>query len=227
MAQFTVFRSKATDFLYNYLTSKDGYAKDYGLPVMSHQQAAGVMGSVAVETGSQDLSQLDVVEKNAKAGRGMMQYTGPRRKAYDAARAKALQGGEDPNSMAWQVKYMAEEYKGKHDPAPGKSLVSWSKPLEKFSAGKHKTAGDAAKAFTGSAASGQGYLRPGVPHFDKRMQAAEGFASIYAGRGALEPLKGAGTSGKTQSTPQPLPTVVKPPMSIDPVQNTFNSLFIR
>ena len=227
MAPFAVFRSKNTDFLYNYLTSKTGFAKDYNLPVMTHEQAAGVLGSVAVETGSQDLSQLDVVEAKARAGRGMMQYTGPRRVAYDRARAAAVKAGEDPNSMAWQVKYMAQEYRGDHDPAPGKSLVSWSKPLEKFSAGKYKTAGEAATAFTGSAASGQGYLRPGVPHFDKRQQAAEGFASLYAGRGALEPLKGAGTAPVTQSTPAPLPTVVKPPMTADPVMNTFNSLFIR
>ena len=191
-----------------------------------------MMGSMAVETGKWDLMNLDVVETKARAGRGAWQYTdgssgAGRRAYYDAQRAQAIKSGVDPNSMAWQVKYMAEEYKGKHDPAPGKSLVSWSKPLEKFSAGKHKTAGDAAKAFTGSAASGQGYLRPGVPHFDKRQQAAEGFASLYAGRGALEPLKGAGTAPVTQSTPAPLPTVVKPPMTADPVMNTFNSLFIR
>ncbi|AGA17899.1 hypothetical protein P60_gp47 [Synechococcus phage P60] len=183
---------------------------------MSHEQAAGAIGSIMVETGSQDLMNLDVVEKDAKAGRGMMQYTGPRRVAYDRARTEALRSGADPNSMAWQIKYMAEEYKGKHDPAPGKSLVSWSKPLEKFSSRKYASAAEAAKAFTGSAASGQGYLRPGKPHFDKRMSAAESVARAYAGRGALEPLKGAGVTPQVPSTPKP-PQPLPSPSHGDPM----------
>ena len=203
MADFPIIRSKNTDTLYNYFTSKNGYAKDYGLPPMSHNQAAGAIGSIMVETGSQDLMNLDVVEAKARAGRGMMQYTGPRRVAYDKARTAALQAGDDPNTMAWQIKYMAEEYKGKHDPAPGKSLVSWSKPLEKFSSRSYGSAAEAAKAFTGSAASGLGYLRPGVPHFDKRMAAANSVAAAYAGRGALEPLKGAGVAPQVPSIPTP------------------------
>ena len=216
MADFPIIRSKNTDTLYNYFTSKDGYAKDYGLPPMSHNQAAGAIGSIMVETGSQDLMNLDVVEKNAMAGRGMMQYTGPRRVAYDKARQAAIAAGTDPNTMLWQIKYMAEEYKGKHDPAPGKSLVSWSKPLEKFSSRKYGSAGEAAKAFTGSAASGLGYLRPGVPHFDKRMSAANSVAAAYAGRGALEPLKGAGVTPQVPSIPT-TPTAPSSPSHGDPM----------
>lgn len=181
---------------------------------MSHNQAAGAIGSIMVETGSQDLMNLDVVEQNARAGRGMMQYTGPRRVAYDKARTAALQAGTDPNTMMWQIKYMAEEYKGKHDPAPGRSLVSWSKPLEKFSSRKYGSAAEAARAFTGSAASGQGYLRPGVPHFDKRQAAAESVARAYAGRGALEPLKGTGVSVPKPSTPQPPTPPIDDPMGL-------------
>lgn len=203
MADFPIVRSKNTDTLYNYFTSKNGYAKDYGLPPMTHNQAAGAIGSIMVETGSQDLMNLDVVEKDAMAGRGMMQYTGPRRIAYDKARTAALQAGTDPNTMAWQIKYMAEEYKGKHDPAPDKSLIGYTKSLETYGQKRFGSAGEAAVAFTGSAAERRGYLRPGVPHFDKRINAAESVAAAYAARGALEPLKGAGVSSQVQSSPTP------------------------
>ena len=92
------------------------------IPKMTPQQAAGLLGSWIVETGSSDLSNLDVVEKVAGAGRGLSQYTGARRTAYDIERAKALRAGKDPNSVEWQLQYFVDEYSGKHDRhAGGKS----------------------------------------------------------------------------------------------------------
>jgi len=89
---------------------------------MSREQAAAFLGNAIHETGSPDLSNLDVVENGSGAGRGMMQYTGARRNAYDRARPA--------NTVRDQLRYAAEEYAGKHDPAPGQSLVGYTKALE-------------------------------------------------------------------------------------------------
>ena len=89
---------------------------------MTQKQAAAFLGNVIHETGSADLSQLDVVEKGSRAGRGMMQYTGPRRNAYDRAKP-----GNDVRS---QLQYAADEYAGNHDPVPGKSLIGYTNALE-------------------------------------------------------------------------------------------------
>ncbi|APD47016.1 hypothetical protein [Synechococcus sp. SynAce01] len=91
---------------------------------LSPQEAAGFIGCMIVETGSTDLSDLDVIEAGSGAGRGAMQYTGLRRPPYDAAREQALSEGIDPNSNEWQEIYFAQEYAGLHDPAEG-SLIGW------------------------------------------------------------------------------------------------------
>ena len=117
-------RSKQMDEAMRILT--DGtFRKMTGgkVKAMTKKQAAAFLGNVVHETGSADLSQLDVVENGSGAGRGMMQYTGPRRDAYDRAKP-----GNDVRS---QLQYAADEYAGKHDPAPGKSLVGYTQALEK------------------------------------------------------------------------------------------------
>jgi len=92
------------------------------VPAFTLEQASALLGNAMHETGSRNLSQLDVVERgNGGAGRGMMQYTGPRRDAYDRARPGA--------DMASQLRYAAEEYAGKHDPN-GNSLIGYTRSLE-------------------------------------------------------------------------------------------------
>jgi len=141
------------------------------IPKMTPQQAAGLLGSWIVETGKQGLDKLDVVEQNSGAGRGLSQYTGIRRVAYDHARAQALKQGVDPNTPQWQLQYFVDEYTGKHDPAPGQSLIGWTRVFE--SAPKAGSPSKYADYYTGSAAAGKGYFRPSVPHVEKRAQLAE------------------------------------------------------
>lgn len=93
------------------------------VPAFTLEQAAALLGNAMHETGSPNLSNLDVVERgNSGAGRGMMQYTGPRRESYDRANP-----GPD---IRRQLQYAAEEYAGRHDPAPGKSLIGYTRSLE-------------------------------------------------------------------------------------------------
>ena len=84
------------------------------VPPMTTEAACGLIGGWSVETGDPELRKLDVVEKgNGQKGRGMSQYTGVRRTAYDKARETALANGEDVNSLDWQLDYAADEYTGK------------------------------------------------------------------------------------------------------------------
>lgn len=138
---------------------------------MTPQQAAGLIGSWVVETGKPGLQNLDVVERGRGLGRGISQYTGARRSAYDRARQNALARGENPNTAQWQLKYFIDEYTGKHDPRPGASLIGYTRVLE--SAPKTLNPAQAAQYYTGSAAAGKGYFRPSEPHVERRAAAAQ------------------------------------------------------
>lgn len=183
---------------------------------LSPKAAAGLIGSWIVETGSKDLSNLDVVEKVAGAGRGLSQYTGARRTAYDLARAKALRNGANPNSVQWQLQYFVDEYTGKHDHvAGGKSLIGWTRSLENLP--NFKSARDAAKHFTSN------YFKPGVPHLDRRMQEAERIGgSVGNGGGGSGPLGDIQLNPNAKSQPLNIPQVqeYKPPSNkpLNPAQ---------
>jgi hypothetical protein len=140
------------------------------IPKMTSAQAAGLVGSWIVETGRKGLQNLDVVEQGSGRGRGLSQYTGARRVPYDQAVAAAKAQGKDPNSAQWQLQYFVNEYVGKYD-RNGQSLIGWTKVFEQMP--KVGTPADYARYVTGSAASGSGYFRPGVPKHDRRSQAAQ------------------------------------------------------
>ena len=173
MPKFNVKASPNINYLFGALTT-DKITKMSGgrIPKMTKEQ-----GSWIIETGNPTLSNLDVVEKGSGAGRGLSQYTGPRRQAYDAARAQAIAAGQNPNSAQWQLQYFVNEYSGKHDPAPGKSLIGWTRVFENAPA--KGSAADFAQYYTGSAASGSGYFRPGVPHTESRADAASQVMRLY------------------------------------------------
>ena len=178
MPTFAVTKTPEIDYLFSALTSNTiSKMSDGKIKPMSREQASGLIGSWIVETGNPKLQNLDVVERGAGAGRGLSQYTGPRRIAYDKARQIAISKGQDPNTPQWQLNYFVSEYVGKHDPAPGKSLIGWTRIFENAPA--KGSAADFAKYFTGSAASGQGYFRPGVPHTESRANAAQQVFNLY------------------------------------------------
>ena len=173
--------SPNTDYIYKALT--DGTVTNLTggrIPKMNATQAAGLVGSWLIETGRKDLSNLDVVESGSGRGRGLSQYTGVRRTPYDQAVRQAQAAGKDPNSAQWQIEYFAKEYMNK-------DLIGWTRVFEKMPQNL-KNPGDYARYFTGSAAEGKGYFRPGTPHTDRRMQAAmEVYNHYVKGQGAPKP----------------------------------------
>jgi hypothetical protein len=176
MADLRIRRSPNLDAAMRMLT--DGtFSKMTGRKVkaLSIPQAAAFLGNVVHETGSADLSDLDVVERgNGGAGRGMSQYTGDRRQAYD----KAMRG-KNANNINTQLQYAAEEYAGKHDPAPGKSLVGYTKALE-----------DVPKELRGAVEQLlQDYFRPRDPAASReaRYRNAQQIEQLYAPRPNVQP----------------------------------------
>ena len=137
---------------------------------LSPQGAAGILGGFIVETGSEDLTNLDVIENKARAGRGISQFTGVRRGPYDAARLAAIKAGIDPHDLDFQLGYVVDEYLGKHD-KNGNSLSGWTKSFENF--GQSDNVRDAAVGWTVGKDGKEGYFRPRTPHLDRRIEAAE------------------------------------------------------
>ena len=132
---------------------------------MPRTSASALTGNYIVETGDPTLSNTDIVEINAKQGRGLAQYTNARRGPYDAARAEYLAAGGDPNSMDFQMQYAADEYAGKYDPAPGESLSGFTRTL---SGETHDmTVPQAATHFR------KDFFRPSVPPNDRRINEAQ------------------------------------------------------
>ena len=183
LSAFAMVPSANTDFIWNALTTNKITEMSGGkLQPFTPDQAAGLMGSWIVETGQTDLGKLDVVEKgNNSAGRGLSQWSHSRRGPYEAARAQAVKKGQDPNGAQFQLQYFVDEYLGKHDPAPGKSLIGWTKVFENAPAKGSPQA--FAEYYTGSAQKGSGYFRPSTPHNDRRGAAAASVKAHYAAAG--------------------------------------------
>ena len=190
------FRPSNVRQAYDYLTG-DGIVERSGgsLQSMTPEAASGLIGNWMVETGSSDLSNLDVVEKNNnQAGRGISQFSHSRRGPYDAARDAAISAGVDPNSMDFQLGYAVDEYTGKHDPAPGQSLSGWTKAFE-----SHGQSDDLTAATAGFQ---DDYFRPTTPHADRRLEAAQ---RVYTRMTSPQPIKDMSPNpyNRTDMSPNP------------------------
>ena len=143
--------------------------------------AAGFLGNTQVETGSWDLTDMDVVEDgNGSKGRGISQFTGPRRTAYDRAREQAVNAGIDPNNLDFQMGHIVDEYLGKHDGvAGGNSLSGYSKAFE--------TCGQKKDPVKASICFNDEYFRPSEPHMERRMAGAKAISDIAGQEGFTLP----------------------------------------
>ena len=182
---------------YDFLTG-DGIVERSGgaLQSMTPEGASGLIGGWMVETGSDDLSNLDVVERNNnQAGRGISQFSHARRGPYDAARDAAIKAGIDPNSVDFQLGYAIDEYTGKHDGGGG-SLIGWTDSFENH--GQSTDVAGATRGFTND------YFRPSTPHMDRRIDAAQ---SVYSQMTAPQPVQPA--VQPSAPTPKPTPSAPK------------------
>ncbi len=164
--------------------------------------AAAYLGQAVVETGKQELEELDVVERGSGAGRGMLQYTGARRGPYDQARSEAIAAGQDPNDINWQLDYALNQddsgmdldamREGLTNPdenyrfTPGWGVQSGYSPNGESYGNRFSDAnslmdayGDDRLAGYTRALTGE-YVRPGVTHMDRRLDASRRIMSDYS-----------------------------------------------
>ena len=175
-----------------YLVNKKGWTADF---------AAAWLGQAAVETGNYDLKDLDVVEGGSGAGRGMFQYTGSRRWPYDKARQQALNKGQNPNSIEWQVDYALNKdnpamdldamREGLTDPNkdykfnPRWGTATGVSPTGQPYGNRFNNANQLMAAYGKDKIGGYSramageYTRPGTIHLDRRMQASKHYFRMY------------------------------------------------
>ena len=174
------------------LVEKEGWDPEF---------AASWLGQAVVETGKKNLEQLDVVEQGAGKGRGMFQYSYSRRGPYDQARGQALQQGQDPNDINWQIDYALQKdnaglrfdelRQGLTDPKqnyrfnPKWGTASGRSPTgvpygDRYSDANSLMAayGDDRVGGYSRALSGE-YTRPGEPHQDRRLDASRRILKLY------------------------------------------------
>lgn len=125
-----------------------------------------IMGNLGEESGGfLALQERKPLVAGSKGGYGIAQWTGPRRRAYEAycARNKL-----DPADMMTNYKYLFVELSGD----------------EKASVSKVK---DANTLETKTEAFMKGFLRPGIPHLDVRIQWAKRAQVAWSNAGSTEP----------------------------------------
>ncbi len=152
-------------------------ARDFNL---TPEQAAGVAGNLAHETGGfKHMQEISPMIPGSRGGYGFAQWTGPRRKAFEAWTA---QNGLDPNSYEANYGFLAHELKN----TPEGAVLG---PLSQA-----QTPDQAAAVFSDQ------FLRPGIPNMDSRTAYANQFAQGGQPQGAA-PIPTAGGAGNGMANP--------------------------
>lgn len=133
--------------------------------------AAGIAGNIAVESRfDPGINEISPLVPGSRGGFGLFQHTGPRRRALEAF---AQQRGVPVNDLNTQLDFALHELQTT-EKAAGEALF------------KAQTPEEAARVFS------EKFLRPGIPHLDRRISAAR---SIFGGGGDAGLLGG-------ETTPQ-------------------------
>jgi hypothetical protein len=133
--------------------------------------AAGIAGNIAVESRfDPGINEISPLVPGSRGGFGLFQHTGPRRRALEAF---AQQRGVPVNDLNTQLDFALQELQTT-EKAAGEALF------------KAQTPEEAARVFS------EKFLRPGIPHLDRRISAAR---SIFGGGGDAGLLGG-------ETTPQ-------------------------
>jgi len=122
-------------------------------------QAAAIVGNLDQETGGfKFMQELDPTVKGSKGGYGFAQWTGPRRKAFEAW---SSQNNLDVNSYDANFGFMVHEIQNND---------YFIKVMEKLS--KTKNIDEATEVFS------DGYLKPGIPKMNLRKKKSR----LYLGK---------------------------------------------
>ena len=156
---------------------------DFGL---SREQAAGVTGNLAHETGNfANLQEKNPLVPGSRGGFGYAQWTGPRRRQFEAW---VQQNGLDPNSYAANYGFLKHELSN----TPEGSVLDSLRHAQ--------TPDDAARIVSNK------FLRPGIPHMGSRLSYANKFAGLPPAQQAIAQVAQASPETLTDAVPDaPLP----------------------
>ncbi|OYX41664.1 hypothetical protein B7Y94_04670 [Candidatus Saccharibacteria bacterium 32-49-12] len=138
---------------------------------MSIAQAAGVAGNLVVESGDQNINPAaEEFPGEDRGGKGVVQWTAARWRGQDGLRAFAEHKGTPWQDMNTQMEFILWEV--------GKGAAWDGKP-----GGAERRGWEATLNETTPAAAAETWMlryeRPGVPHLDRRISAAERIFSEY------------------------------------------------
>lgn len=153
---------------------------------LNDNAATGIVASLAAESGGfKTLQEINPQGgKNARGGYGYAQWTGPRRRQFEAWTAE---NNLDINSYEANYGFLKHELQGPE----GRVLADLNNA---------KDAREATTMFTGSAQSGKGFLRPGIPNWGGRYSWTDRLMGV-------EPT----TSSGDRTAPDPALKPVHPP----------------
>lgn len=149
---------------------------DRGLPL---HVAQGIGGNMAVESMfNPGINEINPVVPGSRGGFGLNQWTGPRRRAFEAY---AQQRGLPLDDIDLQLDYTLEELRTTERSAYDQLM-------------KTANAEEAARVYSDR------FLRPGIPHMDRRIAAARRLAGI-AEQSGPRMQEGYQTAGAPQGQP--------------------------
>ena len=138
--------------------------RDFGF---SDTQAAAFVGNLAVETGQfKNLQESKPTVKGSRGGYGFAQWTGPRRVAYEKF---AKDNKLDPSSYEANYSFLKQELTTNIPETIGSIGVNTTRDL------KDKQDLKSASDFVADY-----FLRPGVPHKDRRLSAAQNVLDLVS-----------------------------------------------
>lgn len=125
-----------------------------GIPV---HVAQGMVANMIAESGLRtDINEIAPVVEGSRGGYGLNQWTGPRRRQFEAF---ASDRGVSPSDLNTQLDFTVWEL-ANTEKAAGNALRSASDPIE------------AARIYS------EQFLRPGIPNMDKRLSEAARLAGV-------------------------------------------------
>lgn len=137
---------------------------------ISLESSAAIIGNAGFESGGfQSLQEKKPMVKGSAGGFGIMQWTGPRRRLYEAY---CYRNNLDPRDMETNYKFLFVELIG----SEGKG----GKVLQRVEAARTLT--DKTEVFM------KEFLRPGIPHLDQRIVWAKKALSAWASYKPLDPV---------------------------------------
>lgn len=157
-------------------------------PVLDEDDVDAIIGNSAWECGRfKQLQERKPLVKGSRGGYGFMQWTGPRRRQYEAwCAARKL----DPTSFEANAGFLVHELKN----TPEKRVLARMQAVEGL---PFKT-----RVFM------ETFLRPGIPHLESRIRYAQECRELRARR-AKRPPPATTLPGRASSPPASLPEVKK------------------